>query len=313
MYHGIIKSHSKNPLKNIYGYHISEEQFRNQMEYLSKHCNVLKVSEAIAGEKFSPHKKNVVITFDDGYRNNYTNAFKILSKYNLPALFAIPTDFVINRVPLWPDVIEYAVVTTVKKLARIKWEDRYLDIKLNSVTEKIKFIKWLLSACVEVAQEKREQFISHVLEELGVFLDNDKILKNPDYEPLTPQEIKTMAESKLAEFASHSVHHYVLSRINKDTLINELTKSKLAIEQMTGLPCKYFCIPGGFYNDQIINAILEAEFEKVFTSEYSEFHPTNKPDIIGRYCITKNINMALFTDIIQGPFHRIYYSLISRK
>lgn len=307
MYHGIIKSYSQNPLKNIYGYNITEKQFEDQMAYLSKHCNVIKASEAIAGGKISHNKKNVVITFDDGYRNNYINAFPILLKYNLPALFSIPTDFIVNKVPLWNDVIEYAVALTDKKLVHIRWQNEYFDFRLDTINKKIECIKWLLLKCIEIIQEEREQFIRGVLKELNVPLDNDKMLKNPDYEPLTIQDIKNMCDSNLAEFASHSVHHYVLSRVNKNTLINELENSKSAIEHITGLSCKYCCIPGSHYNNSIIDAILAAGFEKIFTSDIIEIDPMHTSNIIGRYCITRHLNMASFVDIIHGPFHRIYW------
>ncbi len=313
MYHGIINSYSQNPLKNIYGYNISEKEFEDQMAYLFKYCNVITASEAIAGERLSYDKKNVVITFDDGYRNNYINAFPILLKYNIPALFSIPTAFIVNKVPLWNDIIEYAVAITNKKLVHIKWKDTYFNFKLETTTEKIEFIKWLLSKCVEIIQEERDQFISNVLNELDVSVDNNTMLKDSDYTPLSLQEIKAMSESKMAEFASHSVHHYALSHLNKNILKSELLNSKSPIEDMTGQPCKYLCIPGGIYNNSVIDVILSAGYEKIFSSERSEINPTNVPDIIGRHCITRFMNKALFVDTVHGPFHRMYYSFESRR
>ena len=313
MYHGIVKSYSQNPLKDIYGFNISVNQFEEQMVYLSNQCNVIKASEAISGQNISHNRKNVVITFDDGYRNNYTNAFPILLKYNLPALFSLPTAFVVNRVPLWNDLIEYAVITTKKRAVRIKWNDVFSDFRLDAITEKIEFLKWLLFKCTEIAQEERERFIFNVFNELDVPFDNNKILEDPNYEPLSPQEIKILSESKMIEFASHSENHYVLSRVNKNTLINELKNSKIAISIMTSMPCKYFCIPGGHYNDSVIDTILEAEFEKIFSSDNIEFQPMNTQNVIGRHCIYKFTTKPLFVDIIHGPFHRISYALRSKK
>jgi len=272
MYHGIVKE-SQNPLKDIYGFNISVNQFEEQIKYLFNHCNVIKASEALSGKNISHDKKNVVITFDDGYRNNYTNAFPILLKYNLPALFSLPTAFVVNRVPLWNDSLEYAVITTQKRTVRIKWNDISSDFKLDTIIEKKEFLKWLLSKCIEISQEKRERFIVNVFNELDVPFDNNKILESPNYEPLSPHEIKILSESKIIEFASHSENHYALTNVNENTLINELKNSKIAIETITGMPCKYFCIPGGHYNNFVIDTILESGYEKIFSLTSGAYPP----------------------------------------
>lgn len=309
MYHRILKSYPENPLKNLNEYSISESQFEDQMAYLSRHCNVISASEAIAGKNISPHKKNVVITFDDGHKNNYTNVFPILAKYKFLALFSITTDFVANRIPMWFDILEYAVANTRQKAVRIKWKDAHISFRLETIAEKIEFFKWIHSKCIEIMQEERDQFIRNVLTEINVSIKSEEMFEDPKYAPLSAQEIKSMSESKIAEFASHSAHHYLLSRVSLPTLKNELISSKSTVERITGLPCKYFCIPGGFYDNSVINAILDAGFEKIFSSDIIEIDPMNIGNVIGRYGITSSITKELFADIINGPFHWIYYSL----
>jgi len=309
MYHRILKSYSQNPLKNLNEFSISESQFENHMAYLFRHCNVISVSEAIACKNISKDKKNVVITFDDGYKDNYTNAFPILLKYNFPALFSISTEFVV----MWFDILEYAIRTTNKKNTCIRWKNENFDFTLNSINDKTKLLGWLRSKCYEIIQEKRNDFINNVMKELDVSLDYEELLKDPDYAPLSAEEIHKMSESKIAEFAAHSVHHYLLSRINIDTLKYELAQSKSAVENITNLPCKYFCIPGGYYNDFMINAILDTKFEKIFSSDPVEVNPENIPVVIGRHGITISINKGLFADIVHGPFHSIYYSFKTHK
>jgi peptidoglycan/xylan/chitin deacetylase (PgdA/CDA1 family) len=72
----------------------SSQNFAKQMAYL--HKNNFKV---ISLEEFLNNFKNkkkiaaktIVLTFDDGYEDNYANAFSILQKYNFPATIFLTT------------------------------------------------------------------------------------------------------------------------------------------------------------------------------------------------------------------------------
>ena len=82
MYHQIEK-HPKNQVLFV-----SPENFSSQMKFLKeKDYKVISLKELAyclqRGERFP--KKSVLITFDDGYRNNYTNAYPVLKKYGFPA------------------------------------------------------------------------------------------------------------------------------------------------------------------------------------------------------------------------------------
>lgn len=93
---------------NILMYHsISDEnfpfsvqpaEFEKQMEYLAeKHYNVVSLEQLAAylQAKRIP-AKTVGITFDDGYEDNYSQAFPILKKYNLPATIFVATGWLNN-------------------------------------------------------------------------------------------------------------------------------------------------------------------------------------------------------------------------
>jgi peptidoglycan/xylan/chitin deacetylase (PgdA/CDA1 family) len=55
--------------------------------------------------------KPVILTFDDGYEDNYANAFPLLQKYNMVGHFFIISDFVNQKRPgymTWPQIEEMA-------------------------------------------------------------------------------------------------------------------------------------------------------------------------------------------------------------
>jgi len=79
MYHSISKTEDK---ANILG--INKDIFKWQMEYLQKH-NYRVVSLKTAGDMIMQGKKipprSVVLTFDDGHRDFYTEAYPVIKKY----------------------------------------------------------------------------------------------------------------------------------------------------------------------------------------------------------------------------------------
>lgn len=93
---------------------VAPDDFRAQMQFLAENgyttIDFYDLSRAIAGHQELPAKP-VIITLDDGYRDNYENAFPILQEYGLKATFFIVTDFVDQNLPVymtWPMIHELA-------------------------------------------------------------------------------------------------------------------------------------------------------------------------------------------------------------
>ncbi len=84
---------------------VSPEKFRKQMLYLSESSfNVVSLSEILAAfhERRLLPAKTVVITFDDGYRNVYTEAFPVLDSYGFTATVFLITNYC-GKHNDWPD------------------------------------------------------------------------------------------------------------------------------------------------------------------------------------------------------------------
>lgn len=72
---------------------VSPKNFEAHMRYLKSKYKVIslrKLVENITTNKLS--KKNIAVTFDDGYVDNFTNAREILEKYKIPANFFVTTE-----------------------------------------------------------------------------------------------------------------------------------------------------------------------------------------------------------------------------
>lgn len=92
MYHNIDNNSKTSALS------VSSESFRRQMGFFYKNgyhvVSLEKLTELIKQKKNL--FKTIAITFDDGYENNFLNAYPVLKKYNLPATIFVTINYVGN-------------------------------------------------------------------------------------------------------------------------------------------------------------------------------------------------------------------------
>ncbi len=94
---------------------VSVKKFKAQMKYL--HDNNYKVIplkrlvDMIKNHKKLP-KRSVVLTFDDGYKTVYENAFPVIKKYGYPISVFLPTEAIEKRYP------DYMTMKMIKEMMK---------------------------------------------------------------------------------------------------------------------------------------------------------------------------------------------------
>lgn len=90
MYHRVIKDESE---KGVHGTYVTVKQFEEQIRYLKKKGYETVTFKDLLNnrykQRFDKNKKWIMITFDDGYKDNYENAFPILKKYKFKGIIYI--------------------------------------------------------------------------------------------------------------------------------------------------------------------------------------------------------------------------------
>ena len=123
--------------------------FATQMDYVSQKYNVISGTELIAFIKDGRQlpARAAIITFDDGYYDNYTNAYPILKARNLRAIIFLATDFIGTCKPFFWDLIAYCFFYTKKEHAHLphlgpqSWVDASTrDIVMQNLMEALKQI-----------------------------------------------------------------------------------------------------------------------------------------------------------------------------
>ena len=141
-YEELNRSDASIPVLNYH--HISEvngnalilfpEQFEAQMKYLAEegYTTITPTELLDSWENGTPlPPKPIIITFDDGYKDNYTEAYPILKKYNLKATIFLVT----GVVSAYPSYLTWEDVNEMQSSGLINFESHTIThSKLNEIT-----------------------------------------------------------------------------------------------------------------------------------------------------------------------------------
>lgn len=117
------------------------KQFESRMRWLKQSkYSVIPLNQAISElETNTLSDRSVVITFDDGWQTTFSHMLPILDELAMPATVYQTSWYVENRLPVLDKVVDFLVSATQPE--RVKILDREFDLRLQRVTEIVKFIE----------------------------------------------------------------------------------------------------------------------------------------------------------------------------
>lgn len=278
---------------------VSADELAWQLDTICRDFRVISLAECI--EYYTRYgtwpKQSVVLTIDDGYRDMYEWAYPELLKRKLTATFFVTTRFVDGDIWLWPDRLDYAIGKTTRKVVSIATKDAGFNLPLQNDQQKALVWKGFSDHCISVSNNEREEFIMKVEAALEVCPPTSP---PPEYSALTWDELCEMHHNGI-EIGSHTMNHPILSRIAPDLLDNEITNSKMVIEEHLGSAIKSFCYPNSApedINDLVVSAVRKAGFTgAVFGSDLASWEPYRVP----RMGVTDDRNDFLWK-VYSGEF-----------
>ncbi|MFQ5646298.1 MAG: polysaccharide deacetylase family protein [bacterium] len=238
------------------------EAFEKQVEFLKKHFTIITFSQLEDIAEKSLNRPAVIITFDDGYRDNYTHAFPILRRHGVPGVFFLSTGLIDNRDIFWWEKIHFFFLNTSKKSCAMEGG----ALSLTSERQRRESIREAISLLKRLPDEKRRREMASMEKELSVEIP----LEIRDNFTLTWDEIREMSREGM-EFGSHTVNHPLLSRLNDADLAFELSESRKRIQEEINKEADIFCYPVGLpfaYNSKSVAAVGRAGYRFATTVQY---------------------------------------------
>ena len=264
MYHRVLNSVNS---QNTYvqpGMFVTTASFEKQIIFLTDRFEVVFFEDLVEKVLNGGNIGGLcAITFDDGWRDNYTEAFHILKKYRIPATIFLATGFVGTDRMFWPEEICYYLERNmIDKPASDSTPPSYIrfskEISSHNKCLREAFFERSIEILKGYSPGDREQI-------LGCFRD---MLKNEPFsrQMLSWDEAREMYSSGLVRFGAHTVNHEILDQVPLQKARDEITKSRTDIEQHIGGKVSTFAYPNGNYTESLRNILTENGFNAAVTT-----------------------------------------------
>jgi peptidoglycan/xylan/chitin deacetylase (PgdA/CDA1 family) len=222
----------------------SQENFAKQMDYVRAHFNPISLHDLVGwveDERQIPARP-ILVTFDDGYRDNAEVAWPIMRDRGIPAVIFLATDYIGTGRPFMWDFAAYCIAQTHKEHATVP-----LIGSTSLVTgpeQDAAVIAW-----VDAVKRLPGSARNNAMDELAAALDA----------PPPPQDmfrrlyldwsdVHALARQGV-EFGGHTCTHPILTQLPLEEAIREISDSIKRIAADLDLPPLGFAYPNGSARD----------------------------------------------------------------
>jgi peptidoglycan/xylan/chitin deacetylase (PgdA/CDA1 family) len=233
-------------------------QFERQMEWISNNTEVLAEADVIerlvSGKKFGAPSS--LVTFDDGYVDNYQIAFPILARLAIPAIFFIPTALISSRQVGWWDIIAYLVKRSTRSHVSV-------DGEVIPIADRNEAIRRLIRKVKQQTAGSHRSWLEGISDACGVPIPAIEVQSR---ELMSWEQIREVSRGGVS-IGSHTHSHTVLSNLGREGQREELRISKEILERELGKRVRSVAYPVGgraHYGRDSMSLVAECGYEMGF-------------------------------------------------
>lgn len=286
MYHRVIDDQHAPLVHSSSGIVVSKDVFEMQMAAVRQWFNPITIEDFVncvrSGRRVPD--RSCLVTFDDGWIDNYEIALPILRQFDIPAVVFLPTHYVSADRMFWQEELLVSMTTVVESsdannmaLLRQILESggRSYEISADGIRSYITDLKTKSDADINIILENVRRSFS-----LGSEADHYNRF-------LTWPQIKKMLQQGFS-FGSHAITHRALDKLSEQDCRNELRQSREAIEEKTAMPVSSLAYPNGNHDPNVVREARDAGYEVAFTTIPGLFDQNADPLRVPRINIHDN-------------------------
>ncbi len=297
---------------------VSPEKFDAQMEILSSNFHLISLDDLVTGlARHSVEKRSCVVTFDDGYMDNYTHARPILEKYDVPSTVFVASKYLgVNR-EFWWDELDRLILS--KKLL-----PEEISIKLNGKSTHWSVINqpvedsWNVQSNVaanessgrksftkekiyidlcRLFQNKEAEQIDDAIAQLRE-ITGDIGAPRPENIAMNEEQVLSLHKGGLIEIGAHTQYHSNLAELSHEKQKIEIEGGKHDLENLLGCAVNNFSYPFGtleHFTNHTARLVRNAGFQCALST-----YPGN----VSRLCNRFNMPRRVIRDWDGETFER---------
>jgi len=234
---------------------VSPKRFAEQLEVLRRWGQPIRARDlpGILRQRKLP-RRGYVVTFDDGYVDNLTNAKPLLQKCETPATVFAASAFAPGGREYW-----WIALDTILESARR--EKRNLHVKEGEITTSTR--SWFETALSGTSPAG----VAEALKALR--LQGTGCHPSVDSAPMTEDQLHALTADGLIDIGAHSINHRRLALLSEDDQREEISGAKHHLEEVLGRSVDTFAYPfgveGSDYTRRTQELVKEAGFACAFS------------------------------------------------
>jgi peptidoglycan/xylan/chitin deacetylase (PgdA/CDA1 family) len=266
-------------------HHASGGDLRRHLLYLRRHYRMMHLETALEDlyastdaekEPGRDRRTPLVLTFDDGYHDNYSHAFSLACELQIPiTIFLIPGYVDSGDYFWWGEGCRLVRRASVDEITL-----EGSTYRLSEPGERV-VLSQLIDSRLRYATSiaEREVFLAKMRDMLAV--PSSVSVEEEGDLPLTWAEVHKMEESGWVSFGAHTMHHPVLAYLADPAEVKrEVAICRRVLEQQLGHPVRSFAYPIGRFEhigSEAIRAVREAGYDWAVTTVHGINTPQSDP------------------------------------